>query len=127
MSHTRYRDCVIPLSNTTVRCCKCYVEYWKQLKEAKITFCEFNYSLEKAFTYRKYFENDKILYHFCINCLHEVISNIPMRIFEFELMMKNRGGCIYMYKNNQISLGECCSICINFVILRFTSCFFIDV
>ena len=74
--------------------------------------------------------NNECCYICCketINCLHEVISNIPMRIFEFELMMKNRGGCIYMYKNNQISLGECCSICINFVILRFTSCFFIDV
>ena len=82
MSHSHYRDCVIPLSNTTVKSCKCYVEYWKLLKQLKIPFCQFDYALEKAFTYRKYFADDKVLYHFCINCLHEVITNIPMRIFE---------------------------------------------
>ena len=52
-------------------------EYWKELKEKAKPYVPFDYSIEKVFTYRKYFANDNLLYHFCINCLYEVINNIP--------------------------------------------------
>ena len=127
MNHSHYKECFIPLTNTTIKSCKCYAKYWKELRGKKNPFLQLDYSVEKAFTYRKYFGDDKILYHFCINCLHEIIANVPMRIFEFELTMKGRAGCIFKYKHNSIPLAECCCSCINFVIHRFSSNFFIDV
>ena len=127
MNHSHYKDCFIPLHKTVIKSCKYYVEYWKLLKQKGNPIIQFDYSLEKFFTYRKYFSDNEILYHFCINCLHEVISNIPMRIIEFELTMKGRAGYIFKYKHNAISLGESCCTCVNFIIHRFTSQYFTDV
>ena len=127
MNRSHYKDNFIPLHKTTVKSCKCYAEYWKLLKGKGNPYIQFDYAMEKAFTYRKYFAEDNLLYHFCINCLHEVINNVPMRIIEFELTMKGRAGCIFKYKHDSIPLGESCCTCVNFIIHRFSSNFFIDV
>ena len=127
MNQSHYKECMIPLKETAIKSCKCYAEYWKVLKEKKNPFIQFDYSVEKAFTYRKYFADNKLLYHFCINCLHEVVMNIPMRIIEFEVSMKGRALCIFKFKHDSMPLGEVCCICVNFMIHRFSSNFFIDV
>ena len=127
MNHSHYQDCCIPLSDTVVKRCKCYVEYWKRLKERKNPFVQFDYSIEKAFTYRKYFKDDNLLYHFCINCLHEVTMNILMNIIQFEVFMRRRAACIFKFKQNSIPLGEVCCVCINLIVHCFSCNFFIDV
>ena len=125
MSH--YQHCYIPLSSTCVKSCKCYVEYWKSLKGKNVEYAEFDYSIEKAFSYRKYFEEDAILYHFCINCLHEIAVTIPITVINFEIYLRKRGLCIHKFKNNALTLGDVCGKCVNLIIDRFSSEFFIDV
>ena len=127
MNHAHYRIINVPLHKTVIKSCKCYEEYWKELKEKAKPYIPFDYSIEKVFTYRKYFANDNLLYHFCINCLYEVISNIPKAIIECELIIKGRLSCIFKYKLNDIPLGEICCLCVNFIIHRFSSNFIIDV
>ena len=89
-------------------------EYWKELKEKAKPYVPFDYLV---FTYRKYFANDNLLYHFCINCLYEVINNIPIAIIELEFIINGRLSCIFKYKQlNAIPLGEICCLCVNFII-----------
>ena len=123
-NHAHYEQHLIPMTETVIKSCKYYESYWVKLKELKFPVIEFDYSVEKAFSYRKYFSNDKILFHFCINCLNEIISNIPLRIIEFEITRKGNMQCIYKVKHNIMPLGQCCYSCINFVIHRYSSCFF---
>ena len=124
---SRYQQYYIPLSSTCVKSCRCYEEYWKSLKAKTVEYVEFDYSIEKAFSYRKYFEEDAILYHFCINCLHEIAVTIPITVINFEIYLRKRGLCIHKFKNNALTLGDVCGKCVNLIIDRFSSEFFIDV
>ena len=103
------------------------VEYWKELKDKAKPYVPFDYSIEKVFTYRKYFANDNLLYHFCINCLYDVIDHIPKAKIEVEFIINGRLSCIFNYKLNAIPLDEICCLCVNFIIHRFSSNFIIDV
>ena len=62
MNHAHYRNINVPLLKTIIKSCKCYAEYWKELKEKAKPYVPFDYSIEKD--------------HFYINCLYEVINNI---------------------------------------------------
>ena len=57
MNHAHYRNINVPLHKTIIKSCKCYAEYWKELKEKAKPYVPFDYSIEKVFTYRKYFAN----------------------------------------------------------------------
>ena len=54
---------------------------WIQLKDLSFPVVEFDYSVEKAFSYRKYFPHDRMLFHFCINCLNEIVNSIPLSFY----------------------------------------------
>ena len=122
-THRHYEPHLIPMSNTVIKTCICYESYWIQLKNLSFPVVEFDYSIEKAFSYRKYFSEDRLLFHFCINCFNEIVNSVPLRIVEFE-MQKGYIRCIYKIKHNIIPIGHCCPTCINFVIQRYSSMFF---
>ena len=113
----------IPVIDTVIKTCPCYENYWIKLRNATFEVVEFDYGVEKAFSYRKYFPSDRKLFHFCINCLNEIISSILFHVVEFE-MRHGFSHCIYKIKHNVIPVGHCCSACINFVIHRFGYRFF---
>ena len=48
-------ESLILMKITTIKSCKCYTEYWKKMKMSTFSYVEFNYSIEKTFSYRKYF------------------------------------------------------------------------
>ena len=100
---------LIPISNTVIKTCPCYENYWIQLKKVSFEVVEFGYRV--------------MLFHFCINCLHEIISSIPFRIIEFE-MQRGFIQCIFKIKHNVIPVSHCCRPCMNFVIHRYSGCFF---
>ena len=58
-------ESLIPLKITTIKSCKCYTDYWKTMKMSTFPYVEFNYSIEKTFSYRKYFYRQDLFYHFC--------------------------------------------------------------
>ena len=125
-SHSHYQSYLVPMSNTTVKTCRCYEKYWRQLKVLTFPVVEFNYAIEKSFSYRKYFPHEGLLYHFCINCLNDIVNSIPLRIIEFE-MQKGHIGCIFKVRYHCILLGQSCPACVNYIIRRYSSMFFITV
>ena len=66
-------ESLILLCITTVKSCRCYEQYWKTMKMLKFPYVEFDYSIEKTLSYRKYFYRQNLLYHFCINCFFDLV------------------------------------------------------
>ena len=126
MSHRHYQSFLIPMNITTVKTCRCYEYYWRQLKRSPAPYIEFDYLIERAFSYRKYFSQVGLLYHFCINCLFDIVSSIPMRIIEYE-MLRGHMGCIFKFRHNGMALGESCPACINYLIQRYSAMFFMTI
>ena len=122
-SHEHYKSFLVPIGNTSVKSCRCYQNYWRHLKLSTSQFIEFNYSIEKAFSYRKYFPYDGLLYHFCINCLFDVVSSIPIRIIELE-MQSGHMGCIFKFRQGSMVLGQSCTACVNYSVRHYSSMFF---
>ena len=127
MSHDYYQTYLIPTSTTRIKSCKCYGSYWIKLRQSNIRFTQFDYSIEEAFSHIKYFPNEDLLFHFCINCFYEIVANIPLRIVEFEMLKNQSLGCVFKTKHNIMAVGFCCNSCINYVIRRYSNCFFHDV
>ena len=119
-------ESLIPMYITTVKSCRCYKKYWKAIKMLTSPYVEFDYSIEKTFSYRKYFYHQNLLYHFCINCFFDVVSSIPMRIIEHEIL-RGHMGCIFKIRHKSIMLGECCPICVNYTIKHYSTMFFTTV
>ena len=125
-THSHYQSFLIPMENTTVKTCRCYYNYWQQLKLSTYPIVEFNYSIERSFSYRKYFFHEGLLYHFCINCLFDVVCSIPMQIMEIE-MQRGHMGCIFRFRHKTMPLGEACSACINYSIRHYSRLFFTEI
>ena len=120
-------DYLISLNNISIKSCKCYESYWKNVIKSKHSVIHFDASIEKVFSYRKYFVDGKMIYHICKNCLNEVIRTIPLRTMEFETTTKERLNCIFKLRNNTMLIEGCCYGCINFVICNFSSCVLINI
>ena len=117
----------ISLKDKSIRSCKCYETYWKNVINSKNPVIHFDASVEKDLTYKKYDVNAKLIYHICKNCLNQAICLIPSTIIEFETTIKRRLICISKLRNSYILIDNCCQGCINFVIFNFSSCVLIDI
>ena len=117
----------ISLKDTSIKSCKCYEAYWKNVINSKNPFIHFDALIEKELTYRKYYVEGKSIYHICKNCLNQAICSIPSAIIEFETTIKRRLTCISKLRNSYILIDDCCQGCINFVIFNFSSCVLIDI
>ena len=117
----------ISLKDTSIKSCKCYETYWKNVISSKNPVIHFDASIEKELTYRKYYVEGKSIYHICKSCLTQAICLIPSTIIEFETTIKRRLTCISKLRNSYILIDDCCQGCINFVIFNFTSCVLIDI
>ena len=120
--NTKEEDCFIPLKSTSVKCFKCYVDYWKSLKERSSTGSCFkhDYSIEKVKSFRKYFCEDKTLFYFCIDCFKSIMVSILISFVDFEMRFGQRGGCVAGILRGEETLENICNSCINFVIERFS-------
>ena len=116
-------ESLILMDITTIKSCRCYREYWKGIKMSTSPYVEFDYSIEKTLSYRKYFYHQNLLYHFCISCFFDVVSSIPMEIIENEIL-KSYMGCIFKIRHKDMVLSECCPICVNYTIKHYTTMFF---
>ena len=113
-------ESLIPIDITTIMSCRCYSEYWKTIKMSTPLYVQFDYSIEKTFSYRKYFYHQNLLYHFCINCFFDIVLSIPMNIIEDE-NLRGYMGCI-RYKT--MLLDDCCPMCVNYIIKYYSAMFF---
>ena len=127
LTTTTFKDYKILLKDTSIKSCKCYEAYWKNVINSKIPVIHFDALIEKELTYRKYYVKGKSIHHICKNCLNQAICSIPSTIIEFETTMKRRLTCISELRNNSILIGDCCDGCINFVIFNFSSSVLINI
>ena len=117
-------NCVINFNVTSVKCCKCYVDYWKSIRELKgSNTVRHDDSIEKVKTFRKYFSEDKTLLYFCINCFQRVVVSIPLSVIVSEMRFRLRGGCVGYFLIGEKNCDEICDSCIMFVVERYTNDF----
>ena len=130
-SENEEQEYLIPFKDISIKCCKCYVDYWKsnrqKIKECSGTVIKFDYSIEKVKSYRKFFHEDKTLFHFCIDCFACMMASASFPLVEFEIRFRRRGGCVANILMDNESLDNICNCCINFVIERFSKDDFIIV
>ena len=118
------QDFILEFQNISVKCCKCYVDYWKSLRQLKgIRKIDHDSSIEKVKTYRKYYPEDKELLHFCIDCFKRVMFTIPMSVIIFEMRFHSRACCVGYFLLGEKMCDEICDTCVNFVIKIFNSDF----
>ena len=113
-------ESLIPLHVTTVKSCRCYEQYWKTMKILAFPYIEFNYSIEKTFSFRIYVYRQNLLYHFCINCFYDVVLSIPIEIIEHE-NLKGHMGC---FRHKSMLLSDCCRICVKYIIENYSMMLF---
>ena len=128
------QDFLILFKDVSVKCCKCYADYWRSLRkdQNKKDCFHFDYSIEKVKSFRKYFSEERTLFHFCINCFNVIMCSIPISIVEFEVNQRKCGGCVAnILLGNEIGRNglseKIWNGCINFVIERFSKDDFIIV
>ena len=78
-------------------------------------------------SFRKYYCEDRTLFHFCIKCFNVIMYSIPISIVEFEINQRKRGGCVANILLGNETIEKICNGCINFVIERFSKDDFIIV
>ena len=112
---------VLVFNEISVKSCKCYVDYWKSLRQLKgSNSVQHDDSIEKVKTFRKYFYEDKTLLHFCVDCFQKVIVTIPLSAIVSEMRFRLRGGCIGYFLIGEKNYDEICDSCVMFVVERFT-------
>ena len=57
----------------TIKCCKCYEFYWKNINSSQSNDYKFDESIEKYKSIRKFFILENVLFHYCFPCLKEVL------------------------------------------------------
>ena len=123
------QEYLVPFKEISIKCCKCYGGYWKLLRKEQNQkdYFKFDNSIEKVKSFCRYFSDDGILFHFCINCFNIVMSSVPISVVMFEINHKKRGGCVANVLLGNESIDKVCNGCINFVVERFSSDSFLTV
>lgn len=115
---------ILNLNEISIASCKCYQYYWRSMKKSNKENLVFDRSIERFKSFRKYFEEEKNLFHFCINCFNELVMNIPIDILKFEVNQRQRGDCILQNTLGLMEDEDVCKSCINFIIRNFSgNCF----
>ena len=131
MSCVEEHEYIIPFKDISIESCRCYVNQWrslrKQLIECSGSVIKFDYSIEKVKSYRKFFHDDRTLFHFCIDCFARIMRSVPFSLVEFEIRFRRRGGCIASVLLGNDPSENVCNSCINFVIDNFSKDDFIIV
>ena len=113
-------ESIILIKKTTIKSCKCYTDYWKTIKKSTFRYVEFNYSIEKTFSCRKYFSRYDLFCHFCINCFYEVVLIIPLDVIQDE-NLNGHMGCLKSGKT--LLKDDCCVTCVNYIIEHYDTLF----
>ena len=118
------KESVLVFNDISVKCCNCYVDYWKSIRNLKgpNTIIHDN-SIEKVKTFRKYFPQDKLLLYFCVECFQRALVSIPLSDVVSEMINRSRGGCVGYFLINEKFCDEICDTCIMFVVEKFVNDF----
>ena len=118
--NSKKMECVLPFNEISVKSCKCYVDYWKSLRQLRgSNSVQHDDSIEKVKTCRKYFPEDKTLLYFCVKCFQRVMVTIPLSAVVSEIRFRSRGGCVGLFLIGEKNYDDICDSCIMFVVERF--------
>ena len=123
-----FQKITLPINDElTIKCCKCYESYWKELKSAAGVYHVFNESIEKNKSIRRFFSEVKVLFHYCFPCLKEVMIKKKIVVVKDSDLIKAKdvfksivaeSSCIAAVLNQTQDIETICSSCINFMLLR---------
>ena len=117
----------VNLNEISIASCKCYQYYRRNILKKNNEETVFDRSTERFKSFRKYFEEEKKLFHFCINCFNELVLNILIEILKFEVNQRERGECILQNTLGLMEDEDVCKSCINFIIRNFSGNCFIKI
>ena len=119
---------LVPLEHTIIKCCPCYETYWKDLRKSNQSFFKFDYSIEKRKSFRKFYCDERTLFHFCVECFKKVIFSIQFLIVQpreyflegvFNKYLVSDSSCIAGILRGKFDVESTCNGCVNFIIARF--------
>ena len=128
MNSEEEKNYIVPLESTIMKCCRCYANYWKDMRNARESHFVFDYSIEKEKTFRKFFCTERTLFHFCVVCFKKaVFANqfliVGVREYfmegHFNKFLVSDGTCISGILRGNFDAKNTCSGCVNFMIGRF--------
>ena len=68
-------DCHLMVNDDlTIKCCQCYEDYWKKVRNLEKKEIYMDYSIEKNKTVRQFIIDENLLIHYCYHCLKKVYS-----------------------------------------------------
>ena len=119
----------------SIICCVCYEDYWKNLRKSKESVKEFDYSIERKKTFRKFFSEEKTLFHSCVDCFKKVVFN-----HQDDFSVMNVGDYFWFGQYNKhwtsqysclgdiiegksVDIGKTCGVCVGKVLMNFKSDF----
>ena len=73
-------------------------------------------------SYRKFYQEDGVLFHFCMDCFGLLLRSVSFGLVEFEIRFRCRSGCVASVLMGGDSLV--CDSCVNFVIENFSGDYF---
>ena len=134
MNSEEEKNYIVPLESTITKCCRCYVDYWKDIRNARESHFVFDYSIEKEKTFFFFFYKRKILLYrenvisfLCCTFKKAVFANQFLIVVVREYFMEGRfnkflvsdGTCISGILRGNFDAKNICKGCVNFMIGRF--------
>lgn len=135
MATERERDYCLNFDLISIICCDCYEDYWKNLRKSEESFKELDYSIEKKKTFRKFFSEEKTLFHCCVDCFKKVFFNHRddfsvinvgdyFRFGQYNKHWTAEYSCLAdILEGKSTDIGKTCSGCVGKVMSNFKSDF----
>lgn len=119
------KECILRMSKLTINTCSCYENYWRLLRKScnPNNILNFDESIKKVESFRMHFDEEKEIFHFCINCMIKLFSTIPKSTLN-RYQSRFKGGCILKFVNGEVPIKEVCKGCIIFSLTDFSDGFF---
>ena len=126
----QYFDVRLEIHDLTIKCCHCYVDYWKNVKKLKGGEFQMDYWIEKNKTIQKFIIDEKLLIHYCYQCFKKslfnkqylIVKSDEWLVFEGEnKLLVAEDSCIADILKGKTKIEDVCFGCIIFLIKRFSS------
>ena len=115
----------VKLDETKIKCCDCYVNYWKNLRQ-DFTTCEFDSSIEKVKSFRRLYD-DNTMIHYCFPCLKKTLFSKRYLVIGFmecvrdksnNKLLVSKDGCVANVLQNKDTIENVCNNCLTFLVDR---------
>ena len=125
---SEHRDAHVPITDDLIiKCYDCYSTFWSNLRKSDMFFM-MDYSIEKNRTIQKFIIDEKLLIHYCFQCLRKALFKKQYLIVSsFECLSNVTGNklivandsCVADVLRGKKHINDICSGCEVFIMKRF--------